>query len=152
MVAAEEALGGGTVVTVVLEMVAAPEVALVTAAEEAVGVDQALETTLVKVVEEEDSMVTMEEEILEVTEAVEETKMMLVIILDCSNHITYREGAVLGEEARAVPWRWKWWLWEQKVLTPAEKDCRSRQERARGVVSNAAGYFETVVPHALEEL
>ena len=33
-----------------------------------------------------------------------------------------------------------------------EKGYSSQQERERGVVRKAAGYFETVVPNALEEL
>ena len=33
-----------------------------------------------------------------------------------------------------------------------EKGYSSQQERKRGVVRKAAGYFETVVPNALEEL
>ena len=70
-----------------------------------VVVDQDMETRVVgRVVVVEDMMVSMKEDILEATMVVVETIMILEIIIDNSNQIMDPwKGAVLVEEAQAIP-------------------------------------------------
>ncbi|KAK2093903.1 hypothetical protein P7K49_027641 [Saguinus oedipus] len=118
-----------------------------------VVMDQDMETKVVDMVAVvEDMMVTTKEEILVVG-----TIMILEITVDNNSQIMEpRKEAVLVEEAQAVPMVVVMDLVVEVVDMVAEGSKSSRKGlqflAGERVVRKAAGYFETVVPNALEEL